>query len=298
MTPFAWLRLVLPLPEKWSPVKLDGDAASGSAEFVDMQRPRLGVRWKTLRKAPRDAVELCRGALAGEVGRREADGAAAPAIMPAGASAALLYTDAAPYKRDVAVAWFPGPRRLVQLSYPLRRRETTLERDLLPGLTVVGEGESAPWCVFELTCLTPPDLRLERHRLNVGDLALFFTAPRRWGLAVRWASVRQIAVASLALQRSSMGGWLRTMQKPDARLYKPAKAPEPTTLAVAGREHEGLLWRMPLKRRYRWLPKVPRACLTLGCHDVPRDRLVLVHGTDEGLLRQLAATVGLASRGE
>lgn len=208
-----------------------------------------------------------------------------------GATAVYL-EDEPPYRRDYAAVYFPASRRLLELHYPLRRPERTLEERILPTVAEVPEGGPTPWAVFELTCLTPAGYRLERHRLNAGDLALFFatgTRFRRRG----WLSVRQIAVASLALQRTRLFGWLRAMQKPDDRLYRAARDAEDMELEVAGQQHPGLRLPMRRRRRYGWMRWLPPACITLGCHDAARDRLVIVHGTSELDARQLAATVGL-----
>jgi hypothetical protein len=295
MIPFAWHRLILAIPDKWSPLKLGGDAAKGSAEFADLHRPRLGLRWDTLRKPPADVEKLLRRSLQAELGTVAAAEARSPGVCPTGASHCLIYDDTHPYKRDLAVAYFPASRRVVQLSYPLRRRENTLEHELLPGLTEVPPGDAAPWAIFELTCLTPPHLRLERHRLNAGDLSLFFVGPRRLGgllAPAEWYSVRQIAVASMALQRTRVFGWLRAMQKPDDRLYRAARTAQPDTLQVAGYEFPAERLTMRRRRRFSFLRWYPRSCTTLACHDTQRDRLVIVHGTDEQVVRVLSATIG------
>ncbi|MFN4242203.1 MAG: hypothetical protein ACK4PI_03095 [Tepidisphaerales bacterium] len=205
---------------------------------------------------------------------------------------AVYLEDEPPYRCDYAAVYFPASRRLLELHYPLRRPERTLEERILPTVAEVPDAGPTPWAVFELTCLTPAGYRLERHRLNAGDLALFFvtgTRFRRRG----WLSVRQIAVASLALQRTRLFGWLRAMQKPDDRLYRAAGDAEETEVEVAGQQHRGLRLPMRRRRRYGWMRWLPPACITIGCHDTARDRLVIVHGTSELEVRQLAATVGL-----
>lgn len=209
--------------------------------------------------------------------------------------AAIYLEDDPPYRRDYAALYFPRTQRLLELVYPLRRRERVLEEKLLPTFYEVADGHPCPWAVFELSCLTPPAYRLERHRLNAGDLSLFFRSTNgRWGGRRGWMSVRQVAVASLALQRTKLFGWLRAMQRPDDRLYRAALEAEPVELEVATRRYVGLRLPMRRRRRFGWMRWLPESCVTLGCHDVARDRLVVVHGTDELVVRQLAATVGLS----
>lgn len=296
MIPFAWHRLVIPLPDKWSPLKLEGDSRKGYAEFADLHRVRLGVRWQQFRREPKDVEGMLRAVVKEAAGLLESKRARRVPV----AGGALYLEDEAPYKRDFAAVYLPASRRLVQLIYPLRRRETVLEQEILPGVAEVPPEQPAPWGVFELTCLTPAGYRLERHRLNAGDLSLFFVTPRRGkGLVgpAGWMSVRQIAVASLALQRTRLFGWLRAMQKPDDRYYRAAKEAEETELEVAGQRYGGLKLGMVRRRRYGFLRWFPATCVTLGCHDTERDRLVVVHGTDEVEVRQLAATVGLGLPG-
>lgn len=297
MRPFAWQRVIVPMQEKWAPVKLEGDATKGGASFADLHRPRLGLRWQRVRRVPADPEAMLRRVMKEEVGALGLKEASVPEVLPAGASHALVYEDIEPYRRDFALAYFPAAKCVVGLSYPLRRRENVLQNEILPGVTVVPDDAPAPWSVFGLSCLTPPALRLERHRLNAGDLSLTFVGPRAWrGLRppTTWAVVREIAVPELALKRTKLEGWLRTLQAVDARFFKPAKASAPTTLTAAATEFAALRLDMPRKRRWRWLGStLPKSCLTLGGHDPARDRLVLLHGTDETLLREIAATLGV-----
>lgn len=285
---FAWQRVVIEVPEKWSPVRVEGDAAKGQAQLADLHRPRLALRWERLKRDPADPVELVRRSLTGEVGAQAAKEATPPEVMPAGAAAALVYEDVDPVKRDVAAVYFPAGRRLVQMVYPVRRREWTLRHTLVPALTVVPEDQPAPWSVFGLTCLTPPGLGLAGYALNAGDLSLRFAKGRTR------AVVREIAAPELALARSSLRGWLRSMQERDQRWFKPAGEPEGLELRVGGKTYDAQRDRMRLRRRFGLLRSVlPVPPVTLGYRDEVRDRLVLLHGTDETLLLELAATMGV-----
>jgi hypothetical protein len=49
---------------------------------------------------------------------------------------------------------------------------------------------------------------------------------------------------------------------------------------------------MDRRLRYRLMWNQPRTYATIALHDADRDRLILLHGTDESLLRVIADTVG------
>ena len=79
LRPVRWQGLGLDLPAGWDPVKLEGDASQGLMLLADLTRPKLGVRWKTLKKkadvAKTVAVEVGRRlgyGLAGTLGSRRA----------------------------------------------------------------------------------------------------------------------------------------------------------------------------------------------------------------------------------
>jgi hypothetical protein len=61
------------------------------------------------------------------------------------------------------------------------------------------------------------------------------------------------------------------------------------TISIGRRELRGRLARSDLRRR--WWSRPIEVC-TCALHDVERDRIVILHGTDESLLREIAQTVG------
>lgn len=288
---FAWQRVVLEVPDKWAPLRVEGDSAKGAARLADLHRPRLALRWQRLRRAPKDPAALVRDSLRGEVGSAGAAEATPPEVLPVGAAAALVYEDVDPVTRDVAAAYFPAARCLVQIVYPVRRREWTLRQTLLPSLTVVPDDRPAPWSVFGLGCLTPPGLELTGFALNAGDLSLTF---RRGKTRL---TVRELAAPDLALSRSSLHGWLRSMQARDERFFKPAGDAAPFSPAWTPEARDGLRLPMRLKRRFAPLARLlPAPPLTLGYRDARRDRLVLLHGNDEPLLGEVGSTLGVAAQ--
>ncbi len=286
----AWQGWRLNVPRRWDPVKLDGDARAGHALFADALRPRLGLRWQTPPRRRFDAAAAVRRVLVDEVGRLAADEArpwAPPTFSrPGGWEASLLYVEPDPPGRDVWVGYSPASRRLLSVAYHAHRRERVLAEVLLPTLAEAPLDRAAPWAVFDLSLVVPGGFALSAQRLNAGDLSLTF-ADRR-GTTV---AVRQVAVAGLALRRQPLDAWVADQQRPHRRHYRPARLTD-VALPVAGRSLPGRGGRLARRRRFALAAWHPPTLTTLAAHDVDRDRLVLLHGTDEGLLRAVAETVG------
>ncbi len=287
----AWQGWRVTLPRRWDPVKLDGDAAAGHALFADALRPRVGLRWQTPRRRRRfDAAEAVRQTLVAEVGRLAA--AEARPGGPAGGDwlAPLLYVEPDPPGRDVWVAFSPTSNRLVTVACPVRRREHVLGGIVLPTVAESPLDRAAPWAVFDLGLTVPGGFTLAGRRLSAGDLSLTF-ADRR---GARF-TVRQVAVAGLALRRRPLDGWIGEQQRADHRRYRPAGPVVDAGLTVGGRPLSGRSGRLTRRRRFALATWHPPSLVTVVAHDAARDRLVLLHGTDEPLLRAVAATVGDAA---
>ena len=288
----AWQGWRVDLPRRWDPVKLEGDASAGHALFADAVRPRLGLRWQTPRRRRFDAAAAVMRTMVDEVGQLAAAEARAWS-PPAGEwTSPLLYVEPDPPGRDVWVGYSPASGRLLSVACPVRRREHVLAKVILPTLADLPLDRAAPWSVFDLSLVVPGGFALAERRLNAGDLSLSF-ADRR-GAKV---SVRQVAVAELALRRRPLDGWLADQQRGDRRHHRPAGPAADVTVTVAGRALAGRCGHLRRRRRFALATWRPSSLVTLAVHDADRDRLVILHGTDEELLRSVAGTVGAAPTG-
>ena len=281
--PVCWQGWRLHVPARWDPVKLEGDAAAGYALFADALRPRLGLRWQTppgRTKAKFDPAAVVRAALEKEVGRLAAAEAAAFDPTGDGWGSPLLYVEPDPPGRDVWVGYSGPSGRLLTVVYHVHRREHPLASAVLPTLADDDADRAAAWAVFDLSCVVPAGMALTGQRLNAGDLALSFADRRGAQL-----TVRQIAVAHLALRRQPLARWVADQQKPLAKHYRPGPTEVGPSTAVG---------RLARRRRYLLARHHPPSLATLAVHDERRDRLVILHGTDESLLRVVAESVGAA----
>ena len=301
---FSWQGLSLALPVDWNPLKLEGDWDEGYALFADLTRPRLGVRWKRV-KVKTTAEALVDRSLRDEIGQL----AAAEAVEhspPAGSpwESPRLYLEPDPPGRDVWAAFSETSSRLVQVVHHADRRGTLLADRLLPTLADAPPDGSQRWAVFELSCVAPPGFALSDRTLNAGDLSLTFerARSRKWlGLLdpPRRMTVRQIAVASLALIRRPLGAWLAAQQGTQKKYYAvgPLKRRPPKSVTIVaddGRPLVGLVRTVRRRSRYGWSPRVAPRLVTFALHDESRDRLLLAQGHDKAALRRLVKTVGWA----
>lgn len=271
---FAWQGWSLKLPGRWNPVKLEGDYARGYVLITDMDRPRLAMRWSTVTMRSFDAHAWAKRAMREEVGQLAADEARAIDMADTNWTAPLLYTEPKPPGRDVWVARSAASGRLVEVVYHAHRRERVLADQVLP--TLLDQDSAGPmrWAVFDLSCTAPAGFRLESHVLNAGDLSLSF-AKHRQRLVIR-----QIAVASLALQRLPIEGWLARQEASASKYYRPDGEPRETPT--------GMTRRMTRRRRFAWMRWRPAELFTLIAHDVVRDRIVIIQSTDEALAHDLS----------
>jgi hypothetical protein len=289
----AWQGWKLSIPRRWDPVKLEGDHAEGYALFADTLRPRLGLRWqtprlpkKTAKKNGMDAVSFAvQSALRNEVGQLAAAEAKEFAAVGDWQSP-LLYVEPQPPGRDVYSVFSRTSGRLLQMVYHAHRRENILAGSILPTLQDLPIDRAALWSIFDLNCVIPGGMQLKSHRLNAGDLGLSF-ADR-----FNEVTVRQIAVAQLALQRQPLDAWIRDQQKLNGRFHRSPGTIADISITIGTRELPARIGEMRRLMRYTWLWNQPRVLHTSGLFDSDRDRLVLLHGTDQSLLREIARTVG------
>jgi hypothetical protein len=295
----AWHGWTFVVPDDWSPVKLEGDAAAGYALLADLERPRLGVRWATppKKRAAADAEKLVRQAMRREVGQLAAE-EAKPFTPPGGASAwshGVLYLEADPPGRDVWIAASAASGRVVEIVHHAHRRSRALPDDLLPTLADGGGGDGpVEWSVFGLSVRLPRAMTLLTQRLHAGDLALSFAGTGKAHRRDR-LTVRQVAAAGLALSRRPLDRWLAAQE--DGKHFRvPSGKPEAVTVTASdGRELVGFARTARRRRRFFWKRSVPPQVVTYALHDAARDRLVIVQGTDDALAKATASTVGWAT---
>jgi hypothetical protein len=274
----------LRLPVDWNPIKLEGDYDKGMALIADMDRPQLGVRWRSASGKKFDGVDWAIRAMREEVGRLAAEEATPLALDDRlwGADG-LLYLEPKPPGRDIFVAHSLVSRRAVEIVYHAKQREPTLPAAIIPALADSPSDGPTPWSVFDLSCIVPAGFRLASHRLNAGDLSLTFE--RDGGETL---TVRQVALAQIALRRLPLEQWLAQQERVADRRYKPAGEIEPVSVDSL----EGLGRVSIRRRRFGLVRRLPRQSVTYALHDSARDRLLLLRATDERTAQEVARTVG------
>jgi hypothetical protein len=283
----SWQGWKLQLPRRWDPVKLEGDHAQGYALFADALRPRLGLRWQSPKLTRKfDPEKSVRLAMRNEVGQLA--GAEARLIDSADPEMdyPLLYTEPQPPGRDVYSVFSRASGRLLQIAYHAHRREHILAGSILPGLVDQPLDRSALWSIFDLNFIMPGGMHLQSQQLNAGDLGLTF-ADRYHQI-----TVRQIAVAKLALQRLTLDQWISQQQKTRARYHRPTGEFAGLMLRIRGIDLPARVSHMRRRLRYAGLWGQHRLLTTIGVHDSARDRLILLQGSEDLILREIAGTVG------
>lgn len=285
----AWHGWRIETPGHWSPVRLEGDGDQGYLLMADLHSPCLGIRWKTIatkayKAKAEKAVAQVNRALVQEIGSLAA-AEARPAAPPEGEwLAPQLYEDKEPPGRDVWVGYSPLSGRLFELVYHAHQRDRVLEQRVLPTLCDGDRREATDWSIFDLSCRVPKGFELLRHRLNAGDLSLIFESKKKVAL-----TVRQVAVAKLALQRRPLQDWLREQASWRGKYFKLDKIVEEL-------EQEPRLIRRRIARRwqYGWMRWLPREYVALAKHDTLRDRLVLIDATDQATADAVMQSVAWA----
>lgn len=286
----AWQGWLLQAPARWNPVRLEGDFDRGYALFADLHQPRLGIRWRKPDRKKFNVADWSQRALREEVGMLAAEEAKELTLPDAPFTGSKLYLDPKPPGRDVWVAYSPTSGRMVEVIYHARRRDRRLAETILPSLQDLPPGGTVPWSIFELSCRVPQGMGLERQQLIAGDLTLSFKHK------AQVLSVRQVAVAELALQRMSLERWLANDQRRWRKHYRTSgPVTEGTVIAEDGRSLKGLSQRLRRRRRFFFMGWRPPQLITLALHDQRRDRLVFVEGSDEQTVAEVARTVGWAS---
>jgi hypothetical protein len=276
--PFAWQGWTISLPQDWNPVKLTGDWNTGHALIADLSHPRMAIRWATPRRKF-DPADWARKVLVEEIGRLAAD-EAQPIESPSWPGA-ILYTEPDPPGRDVFLAQSAISNRTVELIHHVAAGETSQMDSLRASLSDSSASDQTAWSIFDLGCQTPPNWRLDSHHLNAGDLKLNFTSGNKH------LSLRQIAVAQLALKRMPLNQWL-------ADHCGKSEPTKPITIETTDKRRLAGLSCVVSKPKSFWKKPAPEISAMIF-HDPSRDKLIIVDGDDANAVRDLATTVGWAT---
>lgn len=274
------------VPDRWGPVKLEGDAEQGYLLMADLHRPRLGLRWRKAAGKRVKVDSLVSKAFIQEIGSLATEETRSAAPDAENWTGARLYEDKEPPGRDVWAGYSKKSKRLFQVVYHAHHRDRILTERVLPTLVDTEPGTPGEWSIFDLSCRTPAGLMLEKHRLNAGDLALMFQGTGRSKASL---TVRQIAVAKLALQRRPLEKWVSDQVAWRGKHFRHEGAAKEL-------QAEPLVLRQRVVRRRRFFFvwwKAP-GYTVLAKHDVLRDRLVIVDATEESLAREVMDSVGWA----
>lgn len=288
----AWQGWSLDVPADWNPVRIEGGWRSGFVLLADLHKPRLGLRWGAA-DGKRFSPEIwARSAIRDEVGVIAAKEARPLACGPFEAS--IHFPEPQPPGRDVWVGFSRASGRGAELIYHAQKRDDVLADQIVPTLRDGAPDQPQAWSVFDLSCRVPAGMKLKSHLFNAGDLRLVFACARTG----RYASIRQIAVARLALSRMPLAKWLADELR-GRRVHYAAAADECVIEEKAsdGRALCGTCRSLKRRRRSFFMRWIPRELQVAALHDETRDRLVLVQASGRDLLGQIVTSVGGARLG-
>ena len=292
MAIIVWQALSIEISHRWSPIKLEGDFAQGYLLLADLHRPRLGLRWHSPKAKNLDIQATIDRQMLDEVGVLAAK--EATAFVPSAAfTFGKIYIEPQPPGRDIWIGYSPASKRIIEVVHHAHRRERLLRDAVLATLGDWPDVDPRPWSIFDLSCRVPRGFALESQQLNVGDLLLEFSAPAK--PRPRRLTIRQIAVAELALKRKNLDGWLASLQRQSRKQYRVAGNIADITVEAAGRQVVGRRQWLERRRRFFWVRRLHPQLLTLALHDAPRDRLLLIETSEEELAQQISPTVGWAA---
>jgi len=332
---FAWQGWQFQTPEEWNPVNLQGTFEAGYALLSDIHRPRLGIRWTTPGRGfdsnrwMREAMVAEIGALAAEEAEACGEGAFGSGMLyrepePPGRDVWVGVSGVSGRTFEVVYHVYPGEEsRMRGLRVESEEKNSTLtstddsagedtggtrlrvEKNsaLTPTVSLstrrggerVGfsdcgrEGELA-WAAFDLSCVSAGGWRLASQRMNAGDLRLEF------GRKSERMSVRQIAVAHLALKRMPVEKWLEEQVRPWMKRYRRVGEVAAVSMATSdGRVLDGVSCRVERRKLMVWGSGMGAMYLA-ALHDAKRDRLIFVEAKDESQAEELARSVGWAGQ--
>ncbi len=282
----AWQSWRIEVPDRWGPVRIEGNHDQGYMLIADLHQPRLGIRWKKISRRPGSVPDLVRKAIAGEIGAAGVDELAMPGNSRMWESP-MLFEDRDPPGRDVWVAYGAESGRLFELVYHAHRRDQLLAQNLAPTLLEDYAPARRDWSIFDLSCSVPGEMGLIRHRLNLGDMALMFggtVGGRKHALCVR-----QIGPAKLALSRRPLDRWIAEQASWRGTRYKLQGVSASAGIAEA-------IMRRTLvrRRRFAWMWWQAGEYTLLARHDIARDKLLIVDSTDADMAHDALERAGWA----
>ncbi|MBN1675583.1 MAG: hypothetical protein JXR37_31365 [Kiritimatiellae bacterium] len=294
----AWSGWSLRAPAAWRPLDIEQNGPRGRMMLGGATKPILQIKWWQPRGKRFDAAAWIRRRL------RSVAGAAAPGKGPAphgfaGSAWVELGAPRAGGRKAIWYGYAPEAGLMIEAVLagdlsPAEWRQAV--KKILPSLRASKRGGPTQWAVFGVSFESPPGYVLDNRRLNLGDMALRFTA--RGGSRI---VLRQVYPASLALARRDMKKWLRDAPFKEHRAHRPAGEPEAWRLDCPARELSGLKrdgWkRLPFPMG--WCR--PRFAVTAVIEDRELDRLLLAECSarrpqDDKLLGELLAGMNWAQR--
>ena len=286
--PLAWHGWSLDAPAEWNPVRIEGGWRSGFVLLADLHKPRLGLRWGAVGGKRFNPQIWARSALRDEIGVIAAK--EAQPIKCESFEASILYPDPQPPGRDVWVGYSRTSNRGVELIYHAQKRDSVLADRIVPTLRDAAPDQPHAWCAFDLSCVAPVGMKLTSHHFSAGDLRLAFAC----ATSGRFASLRQIAVARLALSRMPLSGWLADELRGRRVHYAPSDPSDVQHKTSDGRALCGIGRSLRRRRRSFFMRWLPRELHAAALHDEARDRLVLVQASSRDVLDAVVRSVGCA----
>ena len=260
----AWCGWRLRMPRDWRPLRLEGEARSGSAMIGDAVEARLKVSWVRVAKA---RAKRCWSRRL----RRRAERVEQP--PPRGFTDCVLLRPAKG-RQLIWVGCAEGSGLVVELIY--RRpegpgRQDQVDRVVLPSLQAAPPGgDGTLWSIFGASFVAPRGFALVGRSLHLGEISLRFARGREV------LSLGQVYPADLALSRRPLGFWLRSWpwEQKALRRFRQLGEDRPWRVERGGCELVGLL--RAGRKAVRWPLGflAPRRVLSAAAVDVAAGRIL------------------------
>jgi len=265
----AWQGWSLQVPAIWNPVRVEGDADSGSILLADLAAARLGIRWRSAGRG--DPKKLIARVMDSETGDE----------VPLSASIASsidclveprLRRDSESH-REVFAVYSERRKRVLEIVHTPADDASMLE-NFLPTLTEQSADDEQFWSAFGLHVHTPPKFELQSYAFNAGDVALHFRHGN--GRTI----IRRVGPARLALSRQPLEKWATTLDRSQRKLYRPG-------VAIGSASADRVTAAIPRRRRLFWAWFVPKQLTAIAAVDGAADRLIVGSSNDAALLHRL-----------